>query len=54
MYNYGIPYVEKTMHIVASFSADLQVRIPLEALTGETPDISEYLDFGLYDQVWFK
>ena len=26
----------------------------MEALTGETPDISQYLDFGFYDRVWFK
>ena len=26
----------------------------LELITGETPDISEYLDFGWYDRVWFK
>jgi hypothetical protein len=26
----------------------------MEAVTGETPDISEYLDFGFYDLVWFK
>ena len=23
-------------------------------ITGETPDISEYLDFGFYDRVWFR
>ena len=28
--------------------------IPLANVTGETPDISEYLDFGFYDKVWFK
>ena len=42
------------MQITASFASNLQVRTPLEALTGETPDISQYLDYGLYDQVWFK
>ena len=26
----------------------------MEKLTGETPDISEYLDFGFYDLVWYK
>jgi len=26
----------------------------MEFITGETPDISEYLDFGFYDRVWFK
>lgn len=42
------------MQITASHAADLQGRTPLEALTGETPDISQYLDFGFYDRVWFK
>ena len=23
-------------------------------MTGETPDISQYLDYGFYDRVWFK
>ena len=26
----------------------------MELLTGETPEISEYLDFGWYDRVWYK
>ena len=26
----------------------------MEQVTGETPDISEYLDFGFYDWVWYK
>ncbi len=26
----------------------------MEQLTGETPDISEYLDFSFYDWVWYK
>ena len=51
---YGIPYVTKIMQITASFAANLRGRTPLQALTGETPDISQYLDFGFYDQVWFK
>ena len=42
------------MKITASFAANIQDRTPLEALTGETPDISQYLDFGFYDRVWFK
>ena len=29
-------------------------RTPIEIITGETPDISEYLDFGFYDWVWFR
>ena len=27
--------------------------VPLEKITGEIEDISDYLDFGFYDQVWF-
>ena len=51
---YGIPHVAKIMQLTASFAANLQGRTPLEALTGETPDISQYLDFRFYDQVWLK
>ena len=28
-------------------------RTGLEHVTGETPDISEYLDFGMYEPVWY-
>ena len=28
-------------------------RTGLERLTGDTPDISEWLDFDMYDQIWF-
>ena len=28
-------------------------RTPIEKVTGETPDISEYLDFDFYDRVWY-
>ena len=27
--------------------------LPLENLTGEIEEISDYLDFGFYDRVWF-
>ena len=27
--------------------------VPIEEVTGETADISEYLDFGFYDRVWY-
>ena len=42
------------MQIAALFAANLQGRTQLKTLTGETPDISKYLDFGFYDRVWFK
>ena len=54
LWSYGIPYVSKIMGTMALFAADPQGMTPLEALTGETPDISQYMDFGFYDRVWFK
>jgi hypothetical protein len=54
LWNYGIPYVCAIMRMTASYAGRLQGRTPMEALTGEMPDISEYLDFGFYDLVWFK
>ena len=44
----------KIMQITASTAVKLQGRTPLELLTGETPVISDYLDFGWYDRVWYK
>ena len=44
----------KIIQINASFSTSLKVSTQLEALTGETRDISQYLDFGFYDRLWFK
>ena len=42
------------MRHTATFVAGLQGRTPIEAITGETPDISQLLDFGWCDWVWFK
>ena len=38
----------------ASHAGRLQGKSSLELITGETTDISGYLDIGLYDRVWFK
>ena len=54
LWSYGYPFVAKIMQLTASHAGRLQGRTPLEYMTGETPDISEYLDFGWYDRVWFK
>ena len=54
LWSYGIPYVANIIQITASFAADLHGSTRLEALTGETPDIFQYLDFSFYDQVCFK
>eukprot|EP00980_Cylindrotheca_fusiformis_P022819 scaffold9803_cov145-Cylindrotheca_fusiformis.AAC.1 len=42
------------MQYMATNAAGLNGRTPREGLTGETPDISQYLDFGWYDWVWYK
>ena len=54
LWTYGVPYVCAIMRMTASYAGQLQGRTPIEAVLGETPDISEYLDFGFYDWVWFK
>ena len=37
----------------SSDEADLRNWTPLERVTGDTVDISEYLDFGFYDWCWY-
>ena len=54
LWNFGLPHFAKLMQLTASHAAGLEGRTPLGSLTGETPDISQYLDFGWYDWVWFK
>ena len=54
LWDYEISHVAAIMNRTASSSGNLDKRTPLELITGETPDISEYLDFGFYDRVWFR
>ena len=54
LWTYGVPYACAIMRMMASYAGRLQGRTPIEVVMGETPDISEYLDFGFYDWVWFK
>ena len=42
------------MSLTHTSVGNLQGCIPLAQVTGETPDISEFLDFGFYDRVWYK
>ena len=34
-------------------ASNMKGRTPLERVTGDTVDISEYLDFGFYDWCWY-
>ena len=52
LWDYGLQWVCETSQLTASEAGNLNGRTALEQMTGETPDISEYLDFGFYDWVW--
>jgi hypothetical protein len=52
-WDYGIRWVAETMQRTATTAGTMSVTVPMECVTGETPDISEYLDFGFYDRVWY-
>ena len=54
LWDYSIHWVCEIMQCTASNSGRLQGRTPLEQLTGETPDISEYLDFSFYNWCWYN
>ena len=51
--DYGLKWVSKVRVRTSSDATDLKGRTPLERITGDTVDISEYLDFGFYDWCWY-
>ena len=42
------------MQRTASSAGNLHARTSLEKVTGETPEISDYVDFSFYDWCWYK
>ena len=54
LWDYGYRWVSETMSLTHNTTGGLEGCIPVTNVTGDTADISEYLDFGFYDQVWFK
>ena len=54
LWDYGIKWVCEVMQRTSSTSGGLSRRTALEQLTGETPEISEYLDFTFYDWCWYN
>ena len=54
LWYYGIRWLSETTSLTHSLAGKLEGVIPITQVTGETADISEYLDFGFYEQVWFK
>ena len=51
---YGVKWVCEAMQRTASSSGDLSERTALKQLTGETTEISKYLDFTFYDWCWYN
>ena len=55
LWDYGMKWVSEINSLThTTAGGKLEGHIPIAQVTGETPDISEYLDFGFYDRVWFK
>ena len=54
LWDFGLIWVCETGNLTASSSKYAGGRTSLELITGETPDISEYLDFGFYDWVIYR
>ena len=53
LWEYGMQWVCETMQWTSTQSGGLYGCTPIESVTGKTVDISEYLDLGFYDQVWY-
>ena len=54
LWDYLIIWICETGNLSVSSSKYAHGRTALEVITGETPDISEYLDFGFYDWVIYR
>lgn len=50
LWNYGIRWLAEIMSRTAKGTDD---RTGMERFTGDTPDISEWIDFKFYDLVWY-
>ena len=50
-WDYGMTWVSDITSMTYTTAGSLNDTISITAVTGETKDISEYLDFGLYDPV---
>mgnify|MGYP003326537431 FL=1 len=54
LWDFILSWICETGNVVVSSSPYANGRTPLEILTGETPDITEYLDFSPFDWVTYK
>ena len=54
LWDYGIRWVSETTSLTHSSEWKLEGVVPLTEVTVYTSDISEYLYFRFYEQIWFK
>lgn len=54
LWDFVLDYTIEIMNVTVNSSRYSNKRTPLEIITGITPDISEYLDFHIYDWVFFR
>ena len=54
LWDYVMVWICETGNLCVSSSKYVKGRTPVEIITGETPDISEYTDFGIYDWVTYS
>jgi len=54
LWNFVLAWVRETGNITVSSSRYANGRTPIKLLTGEIPDITEYLDFSPYEWVTYK
>ena len=45
-------WVTDFMSLTCSSKGNINGCVPLSRVIGETPDVSECLDFGFYDRIW--
>lgn len=54
LWDFVLDYVVDIMNVTVNYSKYSSGRVPLEIITGITPDISEYMDFTIYCWVFFR
>ena len=54
LWDYSVSWIPEVMSMTHYSENSFNGGIPLKNLTGETVDISEYLDFGFYEKLWLK
>ena len=54
LWDFGITWISETGNLAVSSSRYADERTSIEIITGDTPDISEYIDFGFYDWVTYR